>query len=331
MKVLVTGADGFIGSHLTELLVRSGIEVKASVLYNSFNSWGWLDYCSDQVKSNLEVFAGDIRDPYGVKASMRGCDAVIHLAALIAIPYSYICPSSYVNTNVMGTLNILQAAKELELDKIIHTSTSEVYGTAKYVPINEEHSLNGQSPYAATKIGADQLANSFFKSFSMPIVTLRPFNTYGARQSARAVIPTIITQINKNGKTIKLGATKPTRDFNYIKDTIQAFLCTLQNDKGYGEVYNIGSNYEVSIKETVEIISQIMNKSTTIISDDLRLRPTNSEVERLWADNMKFKNTFNWEPKYAGKDGFKKGLEETIKWFLNSDNIKKYKTDIYNV
>lgn len=331
MRILITGADGFIGSHLTELLVRSGFNVKAFVLYNSFNSWGWLDYCSEDIKNNFEIFAGDLRDSYGVLTAMRGCDVVIHLAALIAIPYSYICPSSYVDTNVMGTLNILQAAKELKLEKIIHTSTSEVYGSAKYVPINEDHPLNGQSPYAATKIGADQLANSFFKSFSMPIITLRPFNTYGPRQSARAVIPTIITQIKKNEGTIKLGATRPTRDFNFYKDTINAFLSALKSDYGYGEVFNVGSNFEVSIKETVEIISEIMNIPVTILSDDLRLRPTKSEVERLWADNSKFKNTFDWEPKYAGKEGLVEGLRETINWFTNSDNIKKYKVDIYNV
>ncbi|SDD80292.1 NAD-dependent 4,6-dehydratase LegB [Sporomusa acidovorans] len=330
-KILVTGADGFIGSHLTEELVRQGHEVRAFVFYNSFNSWGWLDYSEKSIKDSLDIFAGDIRDPHGVKTAMQGCDIVLHLAALIAIPYSYHSPDSYVDTNIKGTLNILQAARELEVEKIVHTSTSEVYGTAKYVPIDENHPLQGQSPYSATKIGADQMAMAFFRSFRTPVAIIRPFNTYGPRQSARAVIPTIITQIANGINNIKLGALHPTRDFNYIKDTVSGFLAVAASEQSVGEVINIGSNYEISIGETVEVIAEAMKTKVNIISDDMRVRPDKSEVERLWADNAKAFNLTGWKPQYAGKDGFKRGIQETIAWFTNPTNLKQYKADIYNI
>lgn len=329
--VLVTGADGFIGSHLTEALVRRGFKVRAFVYYNSFNSWGWLDNCAEDVKGKFEVFTGDIRDPYGVKTAMTGCDYVFHLAALIAIPFSYHSPDSYVDTNVKGTLNILQAARELGVEKLIHTSTSEVYGTAVSVPISENHPLRGQSPYSATKIAADQLAYSFYSSFNLPVVTVRPFNTFGPRQSARAVIPTIITQIANGISEIKLGVTSPTRDFNYVQDTVEGFIAALESKNGIGEVINIGSNFEISIGETASLIASIMNTSISIISESERLRPKNSEVERLWADNSKAFKLLGWQPKYSGANGIKKGLEETIDWFTNSENLKKYKSGSYNI
>lgn len=330
-KVIVTGADGFIGSHLTEALVRLGYEVKAFTFYNSFNSWGWLDSCDNDVRGRFEVFAGDIRDPHGVEAAMKGCDAIIHLAALIAIPYSYHSPDAYLDTNIRGTLNVLQAARKLSINRIIHTSTSEVYGTAKFVPITEDHSLSGQSPYSATKIAADQLAYSFFTSFNLPVITLRPFNTYGPRQSARAVIPTIISQIAANQKEIKLGAVSPTRDFNYVADTVSGFIAALESDDGVGEVVNIGSNYEISILDTVRLIAKLMDRDVDIISDEARFRPVKSEVDRLWACNKKAKSILNWQPKFAGIVGFEKGLSNTIEWFLDSKNIKQYKSDIYNM
>jgi dTDP-glucose 4,6-dehydratase len=329
--VLVTGADGFIGSHLTETLVRQGYKVRAFVYYNSFNSWGWLDQCSEDVKGKFEVFPGDIRDPYGVKEAMKGCDAVLHLAALIAIPYSYHSPDTYVDTNIKGTLNILQAARELGVGRIVHTSTSEVYGTARFVPITEDHPLQGQSPYSASKIGADQLAFSFYSSFDLPVVTVRPFNTYGPRQSARAVIPTIITQIENGKRTITLGALTPTRDFTYVQDTVEGFIAALVGNSGQGEVVNIGSNFEISIAETAHIIAEVMEAPIELISDVERLRPENSEVERLWADNAKSKELFGWQPMYAGREGFRRGLVETIDWFTQPDNLRSYKSDIYNV
>ncbi|MAR99893.1 MAG: NAD-dependent dehydratase [Nitrosomonadales bacterium] len=331
MKILITGADGFIGSHLTEALVRAGYDIKAFVLYNSFNSWGWLDKVSPELKNKFEVFSGDIRDTNGVREAVKDCDAIIHLAALIAIPYSYHSPETYIDTNVKGTLNILQAAKEFNVDRFIHTSTSEVYGTAKFVPITENHPLQGQSPYSASKIGADQLAFSFFSSFALPVVTIRPFNTYGPRQSARAVIPTIITQIANGKKEIKLGSISPTRDFNYIKDTVNGFIAALDSKKGLGEVINLGSNYEVSIGDTAEIIAEVMNADIKIINDERRFRPKDSEVERLCADNSKAKELFGWEPKYGNREGFCKGLEETAKWFLDSKNLDLYKSNIYNL
>ena len=329
--ILVTGADGFIGSHLTEALVRQGFKVRAFVLYNSFNSWGWLDKCGDDVKGNFEVFVGDIRDPHGVKEAMKGCDAVLHLAALIAIPFSYHSPATYVDTNIKGTLNVLQAAREQGIKRLIHTSTSEVYGTARFVPITEDHPLQGQSPYSASKIGADQLAFSFHSSFDLPVVTVRPFNTYGPRQSARAVIPTIITQIANGERTIKLGALTPTRDFTYIQDTVSGFIAALVSNRGLGEVINIGSNFEISIGETAQVIAEAMGVPIELISDKERLRPENSEVERLWADNAKFKDLFGWQPTYAGREGFKRGLVETIDWFTQPNNLRAYKSDIYNV
>lgn len=330
-KILVTGADGFIGSHLTEALVRAGYDVKAFVLYNSFNSWGWLDHCSPDVKGKLEVFAGDIRDPHGVKEAMKGCDAVLHLAALIAIPYSYHSPDTYVDTNVKGTLNVLQAARELGVRRVIHTSTSEVYGTARFVPITEDHPLQGQSPYSATKIAADQLAYSFYASFDLPVVIARPFNTYGPRQSARAVIPTIITQIANGKKQIKLGAVSPTRDFNFVKDTVAGFMAALESDKGCGAVINFGSNFEISVGDTAMLIAEAMNADIEILTDEARLRPTHSEVERLWADNSKARELFGWKPNYADREGFKRGLAETAEWFADAENLRGYKADIYNI
>jgi len=330
-KILVTGADGFIGSHLTEALVRAGYDVKAFVLYNSFNSWGWLDQCKEDVKGKFEVFAGDIRDPHGVREAMKGCDAVLHLAALIAIPYSYHSPDTYVDTNIKGTLNVLQAARELVISKVVHTSTSEVYGTARFVPITEEHPLQGQSPYSASKIGADQIAQSLYLSFGTPVVTLRPFNTYGPRQSARAVIPTIITQIANGERKIKLGAVHPTRDFNYVADTVNGFIQALESDKGIGEVINLGSNYEISIGDTAQAIAEVMGADIEILTDDQRLRPEKSEVERLWADNKKAKDLLGWQPAYGGLEGFKRGLQETADWFISSGNLTAYKSDQYNL
>ncbi|EMO24401.1 NAD-dependent 4,6-dehydratase LegB [Leptospira santarosai] len=329
--ILVTGADGFIGSHLVETLVKSGKRVRAFVLYNSFNSWGWLDQCSNEVKGKFEIFAGDIRDPNGVRAAMKGCDEVFHLAALIAIPYSYHSPDTYIDTNIKGTLNILQAAKDLNASRVIVTSTSEVYGTAKFVPITEDHPLQGQSPYSASKIGADQVAMSFYHSFKTPVTIIRPFNTYGPRQSARAIIPTIITQIAKGIKKIKLGSIHPTRDFNYVSDTVNGFMKVLETPKSIGEVINVGSNFEVSVGETVQLISEIMKVEVTIESEDARIRPVGSEVERLWASNQKAKDLLNWLPEFAGKDGFKKGLSKTIDWFTDSENLSRYKSDIYNI
>ena len=330
-KILVTGADGFIGSHLTESLVRQGYSVRAFVLYNSFNSWGWLDRCPEELKGQFEVFSGDIRDPHGVKEAMKGCDAVLHLAALIAIPYSYHSPDTYVDTNIKGTLNVLQAARELGVKRVIHTSTSEVYGTAQFVPITEEHPLQGQSPYSATKIAADQLAYSFYTSFDLPVVIARPFNTYGPRQSARAVIPTIITQIANGRQKIKLGAVSPTRDFNYVKDTVSGFTAALNSEQGLGEVVNFGSNFEISIGDTAQLIAEAMNTEIEIITDEMRLRPKNSEVERLWADNTKAKQLFDWQPSYGDRDGFKRGLAETAEWFAQPENLQDYKSDVYNL
>ena len=329
-KVLVTGSDGFIGSHLTETLVKEGHEVRAFVYYNSFGSLGWLEHSSPEVKKSLDIFSGDIRDPYGVRKAMQGCDVVLHLAALIAIPYSYHSPNTYVDTNISGTLNVLQSARELGA-KVVHTSTSEVYGTAKYVPIDEEHPLQGQSPYSATKIGADQLALSFYRSFEMPVTVIRPFNTYGPRQSARAVIPTIISQLANGKKQIKLGALSPTRDFNYVKDTVSGFISMMKSTAVLGEVVNIGSNYEISIGDTAKTIAELMNVEVEILSDEERLRPEKSEVERLWASNDKAKRLLGWEPKYAGLEGFKGGLAETIAWFTERENLKGYKADVYNI
>lgn len=330
-SVLITGADGFIGSHLTETLVRQGYKVRAFVYYNSFNSWGWLDQCAEDVKGKFEVFPGDIRDPHGVKEAMKGCDAVLHLAALIAIPFSYHSPDTYIDTNIKGTLNILQAARELGVKRVIHTSTSEVYGTARFVPITEDHPLQGQSPYSASKIGADQLAFSFYSSFNLPVLTIRPFNTYGPRQSARAVIPTIITQIANGARKIKLGSVTPTRDFSYVKDTVAGFIAALQAEGGLGEVINLGSNFEISISETAQLIGDTMGTSIEVTSDEIRLRPEKSEVERLWADTTKAKEFLDWEPIYGGREGFQRGLAETIGWFTQAENLRLYKSAMYNL
>ena len=330
-KILVTGADGFIGSHLTEQLVCRGYDVRAFVLYNSFNSWGWLDSLPQDVEKELDVFAGDIRDPHGVRTAMQGCDAVLHLAALIAIPYSYHSPDTYVDTNIKGTLNIVQAARELGVAKVIQTSTSEVYGTARFVPITEAHPLQGQSPYSASKIGADHIAMSFYHAFGTPVTIVRPFNTYGPRQSARAVIPTIITQIANGYRQLKLGALSPTRDFNYVKDTVRGFISALETDNIAGEIINIGSNYEISIGDLVKTIATVMAADVEIISDEQRLRPENSEVERLWADNAKAANILGWQPEYGGIEGLKRGLAETVAWFTDRENLRRYKADQYNL
>ncbi len=329
--VLVTGADGFIGSHLTESLVRLGYTVRAFTYYNSFNSWGWLDHCASDVRNKFEVVSGDIRDPYGVRKAMEGVDAVLHLAALIAIPHSYNSPDSYVDTNIRGTLNVLQAARDLGVSKVVHTSTSEVYGTAKFVPMDENHPLQGQSPYSATKIAADQLAYSFYASFELPIVIVRPFNTYGPRQSARAVIPTIISQISSGARSIKLGSSTPTRDFSYVQDTVDGFIAALESQNFIGEVFNLGANFEISIHDTVKLIGEVMNVDVEVLNQNERKRPINSEVERLRADNTKAKEILRWKPKYEGKDGFKLGLSKTVEWVTRSKGIIDFKPEMYNV
>jgi NAD dependent epimerase/dehydratase len=330
-KVLVTGADGFIGSHLTEYLVRLGCQVTAFVMYNSFNSWGWLDEVDEEVKRQIRVISGDVRDSYGIRRAMEGQEIVFHLAALIAIPFSYHSPATYVETNVMGTLNIVQAARDLGIEKVVHTSTSEVYGTAQYVPMNETHPLQGQSPYSASKIGADQIAMSFYHSFNTPVAIIRPFNTYGPRQSARAVIPTIITQLAAGQNEIQLGAVHPTRDFSYVQDTVRGFAAVAASERSVGEVINIGSNYEVSIGDTLQTIARLMSRDIQVISDEQRLRPAKSEVERLWADNSKAKELLGWEPNYGGLNGFERGLKETIAFFEEPNNLKRYKTGMYNL
>ncbi len=330
-KVLVTGADGFIGSHLTELLVRQGHAVRAFVYYNAFNSWGWLDHVPAEIKTELDVFSGDVRDPFGVKTAMQGCGAVLHLAALIGIPYSYHSPATYVETNITGTLNVLQAARDAGIAKVVQTSTSEVYGTAQFVPITEGHPRCGQSPYAATKIGADELALSFFRSFETPVTVLRPFNTYGPRQSARAVIPTLITQMLAGKRQVKLGAIEPTRDFNFVADVARAFVAALESDAALGEVVNVGSNFEISIGDTARMIAEAVGADVEIVTDAQRLRPAASEVERLWADNAKARDLLGWSPEYAGLDGFRRGIAETVAWFRDPANLAKYKPDEYNI
>lgn len=329
--ILITGADGFIGSHLTEALVRAGHKVRAFVLYNSFNSWGWLDHCATDGKGEFEVFSGDIRDPHGIKEAMKGCESVLHLAALIGIPYSYHSPDTYVDTNIKGTLNILQAARDLGVKRVIHTSTSEVYGTARFVPITEEHPLQGQSPYSATKIGADQLALSFHSSFGLPITILRPFNTYGPRQSARAVIPTIITQILKGKKEISLGSIHTTRDLNYVEDTVDGFIKALVAPKIEGEVINLGSGFEISIGNLAHMIAELMGTKISIKESSERVRPADSEVERLLADNQKAQKLLKWSPKNNGEAGLRQGLTQTIEWFRTRENLKKYPSDHYVV
>lgn len=324
-KILVTGAEGFIGSHLTELLVKEGYDVRAMVQYNSFNNWGWIDTFDDEIKNKLDIFLGDVRDPNGVRTAMEGVDAVFHLAALIAIPYSYHSPDMYVDTNIKGTLNILQAARDLKTERILVTSTSEVYGTAKYVPIDEKHPYQGQSPYSATKIGADRLAESFYRSFNLPVSIVRPFNTYGPRQSARAVIPTIITQLLSGMKEIKLGSLEPTRDFNYVKDTARGFLEIYRSDKTIGEEINIATQREISIGELAEELIRQINPEARIVCDEQRVRPEKSEVERLLGSNEKIKALTEWRPQYT----FEEGIKETIEFF--KENLDKYKADIYNL
>ena len=324
-KVLVTGSEGFIGSHLTERLVEMGADVTALVQYNSFNNWGWIDTFNEEIKKSIKVVTGDVREYDGMKKIIKGQEVVFHLAALIAIPYSYLSPMAYVRTNVEGTTNVLEACREYDVQKIIHTSTSETYGTALYVPIDEKHPMQGQSPYSASKIGADKIAESFHKSFDMPIATIRPFNTYGPRQSARAVIPTIISQILSGKTEIKLGSTTPTRDFNYVKDTTEAFIKIAQSDKTIGEVINASTNHEISIGDLVNKIVKLSGKNVNIICDEERLRPENSEVNRLWGDNQKIKKLTDWQQKYSLDDG----LFETIKWI--EKNMNYFKADIYNV
>ena len=324
-RIFVTGADGFIGSHLTETLLRMRCKVKALTLYNSFNNWGWLE--SVEGGDALDVVCGDVRDPHYCHSVIKDVDVIFHLAALIAIPYSYAAPDSYVDTNIKGTLNICQAALDHSVERVIHTSTSEVYGTAQYVPIDEKHPLQPQSPYSASKIGADAMAMSFRNSFNLPVTIARPFNTYGPRQSARAVIPTIITQIESGKKQIKLGDLTPTRDLSYVEDICRGFIALAECEKAIGETVNIGSNFEISIGDVVDNIKEIMNSDVEVITDNTRLRPEKSEVYRLWCDNTKIRELTGFEPKYS----IREGLEKTINWFTNPQNLQKYKTDIYNV
>ena len=328
-RILVTGADGFIGSHLTERLVARGCEVRAFVQYNSLGSWGWLDESPTEARRSLDVFAGDIRDPHGVRTAMTGCDVVLHLAALIAIPYSYHSPQTYVETNVLGTLNIVQAARDLGVARVVHTSTSEVYGTARFVPITEDHPLQGQSPYSASKIGADQIALSFHAAFGTPVAVIRPFNTYGPRQSARAVIPTVISQVAAGAREIRLGALHPTRDFTFVTDTARAFEILAECDAAVGQVVNAGSGFEISIGDTAQAIVDLMGREVAIVADQQRLRPEASEVERLWADSERMRGLTGWTPGYGGGEGFRRGLRETIDWFSDPANLARYKTDRY--
>ena len=330
MKILVTGADGFIGSHVVETLVKSGHDVRAFVLYNSFNSWGWLDESDKAIRDSIDIFAGDIRDPHGVDKAVENQEVILNLAALIAIPYSYHSPDTYIDTNIKGTLNILQAARRHNVKRVVQTSTSEVYGTAQYIPIDEVHPLHPQSPYAATKVGADQLALSFHASFDVPVGILRPFNTYGPRQSARAVIPTIISQLANKSK-VKLGSLSPTRDFSFVQDTANGFLAAAQSDAIVGQTINLGSGFEISIKETAETIARLMNTKLELVDDEQRVRPENSEVERLHASIEKAKTLLGWQPELKGLAGFETGLKNTIEWFSNPKNISRYKADRYNL
>ena len=331
MKILLAGSEGFIGSHLVEALLRSGYSLRAFVLYNSFGSHGWLDQLDAMGRGSLEFFLGDVRDPHGVHKAMEGCDAVLHLAALIGIPYSYHSPDTYVDTNIKGTLNILQAARDLKVKRIIHTSTSEVYGTAQTVPIREDHPLQGQSPYSATKIGADQLALSFHRSFGLPVSILRPFNTYGPRQSARAVIPAVITQILKGKKEISLGSLHPTRDLLYVEDTVAGFTKALEAPQIEGEVIHLGTGHEISIGDLAETVAELMGVKIKIQGSEERVRPAQSEVERLVADPAKAKKLLQWEPKHQGMAGLKKGLMATIEWFRKPENTRYYESGRYVV
>jgi NAD dependent epimerase/dehydratase len=330
-KTLVTGSEGFIGSHLVEKLVEDGAAVKAFVLYNSFNSWGWLDTLRPEIKREIEVVTGDIRDAVSVRNAMKDCDQVFHLAALVGIPYSYQSPRSFVQTNVTGTLNVLQAALDCGLSKVIHTSTSETYGTAQYVPIDEKHPLCGQSPYAASKIAADQIAYSFYCSFELPVVIVRPFNTYGPRQSARAIISTIISQISSGKTKISIGDTRPTRDFSYVLDTIEGFLSIASSPNAVGETINLGSNFEISIGTLAQLIAEVMNREVKIVKNSSRLRPENSEVMRLCANNGKVFELTGWQPKFGGREGLARGLKLTADWLSDPENLKAYKPNIYNI
>jgi dTDP-glucose 4,6-dehydratase len=327
-RILVTGADGFIGSHLVEELVRRGKDVRAFVLYNSLDSWGWLDAAPDSVRQSIEVVAGDIRDGAAVKEAMRGCESVLNLAALIAIPYSYRAPESYLDTNIKGVLNVLQAARELGTAKVVHTSTSEVYGTARILPISEDHPLQGQSPYAATKIAADQLALSFHRSFDTPVAIVRPFNTYGPRQSARAVLPSIIGQLLVSGR-VSLGALHPSRDLSFVSDTVAGIIAVAEQPASIGEVINLGSGYEISVGDAAHLIAELMHKDIELIDDSRRHRPAASEVDRLLADNSKAQRLLGWHPEYAGREGLKRGLSTTIDWFRDPGNLRRYRADAY--
>jgi NAD dependent epimerase/dehydratase len=329
--VLVTGADGFIGSHLVQALLAAGHEVRAFCFYNSNGSWGWLDSLPETIKAELDVVLGDIRDPLCVREAMRGCDQVFHLAALIAIPYSYVAPVSYVDTNIHGTLNVVQAARDLGVNRVVQTSTSETYGTAQFVPITEDHPLVGQSPYAASKIGADQIALSYWRSFETPVSVLRPFNTYGPRQSARAVIPTVITQIAAGQRQIQLGALSPTRDFNFVTDTCAAFLAVAGCDGALGQVVNVASSFEISIGDTAALIAEVMNVELEISTDEKRLRPEGSEVNRLYGDNRRLRELTGWQPAYGGIEGFRRGLEITSEWFSDPANLARYRPRSYAV
>ncbi|WP_288349392.1 NAD-dependent 4,6-dehydratase LegB [uncultured Thalassospira sp.] len=330
-NVFVTGADGFIGSHLVELLVRNGYRVKALSYYNAFGRSGWLDNVSADIRSEIELVSGDICDAAAMTEYTKGQDAILHLAALIGIPYSYVAANSYVNTNIAGTINLLQAARHHQIQRFVHTSTSEVYGTARFVPITEEHPLQPQSPYSASKISADSMAESFHRSFGLPLVILRPFNTYGPRQSTRAVIPTIITQLASGQREIKLGATHPTRDFNYVEDTARAFVAALQADAAIGHTVNASSNFEISVGDTAATIADIMNVDMKILSDDVRQRPAKSEVERLWGCNKKAEKLLGWRPEFGGEDGLRRGLEKTVEWFSDPVNLAMFKADGYGI
>ena len=330
-KVLVTGADGFIGSHLVERLVKQGSDVRAFLMYNSFNSWGWLDHCAPSAQGQFEPFMADVRDASAVREATRGVSIVYHLASLIAIPYSYRAPHSYIETNVLGTLNILQAARDFDVSKVVHTSTSEVYGTAQTVPITESHPLVGQSPYAASKIGADQMAIAFNSSFGLPVAIARPFNTYGPRQSARAIIPTIISQIAKGERTICIGDIRPTRDFNFVDDTVEGFVAIGECEAAIGEVINIGSGFEISIGALVELIAEVMGVEIKIEQSEERMRPSKSEVFRLCASAEKARSLTGWEPSYGSIEGLRRGVKITADWFCDAKNLSRYKADIYNV
>ena len=331
MRVFVTGADGFIGSHLTEALVREGFSVKAMVQYNSLNSWGWLDAVGAEIKDSLEIFSGDIRDPHAMITAIKGCDAVLHLAALIAIPYSYHSPEAYLDTNIRGTLNILQAARINECSRIVHTSTSEVYGSALYVPIDEKHPVRGQSPYSASKIGADQMAYAFYSSFATPVVTLRPFNTYGPRQSSRAVIPTIITQLAGGTKSVKLGSLFPTRDLTFVSDTVKGFICALRQPRLEGLTINLGCGFEISVGDLAKNIAELMGVELQLERDQERERPEKSEVNRLLSNNQLAREVLQWEPTYAGLGGLQAGLRQTIEWFRDHENLARYKVGAYTL